>query len=53
MSNYVKKYFEDIWIHLNNLIKILTQNASVHYIVGNVSFYNNLIPFVEKGINPE
>jgi hypothetical protein len=44
LSNYVAKYFEDIWIHLNGLTKILTKRASVHFIVGNSKFYNVIVP---------
>ncbi|OGE96825.1 MAG: hypothetical protein A3A83_02170 [Candidatus Doudnabacteria bacterium RIFCSPLOWO2_01_FULL_48_57] len=44
LSKYLSKYFADIWLHLQSLIKVLQPNAEVHYIVGNVSFYGNLVP---------
>lgn len=47
LSNYVAKYFEDIWSHLHNLIPVLAPGAELHYIVGNSTFYGILLP-VEK-----
>ncbi len=44
LSNYVAKYFEDIWVHLNSLTKILTERARVHFIVGNSKFYGVIVP---------
>lgn len=44
MANYVAKYFEDMWIHIKHLPKILTQGAKIHYIVGNSTFYETLLP---------
>ncbi len=44
LANYVAKYFADTWLHLCSLSKSLKQDAEVHYIVGNVSFYNNVVP---------
>lgn len=44
LSNYVAKYFEDIWTHLNGLTKILADEASVHFIVGNSTFYGVIVP---------
>ena len=39
MSNYVHKYFDDIFSHLSNLRGQLLPNAKLNYIVGNSSFY--------------
>ena len=47
LSNYVAKYFEDIWSHLHNLPPVLAPGAELHYIVGNSTFYGILLP-VEK-----
>lgn len=47
LSNYVAKYFEDMWSHFQNLIPILAPDAELHYIVGNSTFYGVLLP-VEK-----
>ncbi len=47
LSNYVAKYFEDMWVHFCNLPPILTPGAELHYIVGNSTFYGVLLP-VEK-----
>jgi hypothetical protein len=44
LSNYVAKYFEDMWRHLQSVYDIITQGGSVHYIVGNSIFYNILLP---------
>jgi hypothetical protein len=43
ISNYIIKYFDDIWEHINDLTNILSSGARVHYIVGNSMFYGVLI----------
>jgi len=65
LANYVAKYFEDIWEHLKGLRNILAEDASVHYIVGNSTFYGVVLPvhefyadmlrrlgFVDIGVRP-
>ena len=47
MANYVAKYFEDIWVHLENLRGVLADGARVHYIVGNSTFYGVMVPVEE------
>ena len=47
LANYVAKYFDDIWEHLNSLVLVLSGNSKIHYIVGNSTFYGVLLP-VEK-----
>ena len=47
LANYVAKYFDDIWKHLNSLIPVLSNNSEIHYIVGNSTFYGVLLS-VEK-----
>lgn len=44
LSNYVARYFHDMWMHLRQIAGIMTAGAEVHYIVGNSSFYGVLIP---------
>ncbi|MCD4738218.1 MAG: DNA methyltransferase [Anaerolineae bacterium] len=44
MANYVARYFEDIWQHFNSLVTVLHTGASVHYVVGNSTFYGVLLP---------
>ena len=44
LSNYVAKYFEDIWTHLQNVRTVIASGGRVHYIVGNSSFYGVLVP---------
>jgi len=44
LSNYVAKYFEDMWCHIQDVVNVLAEGAAVHYIVGNSTFYNTLVP---------
>jgi D12 class N6 adenine-specific DNA methyltransferase len=43
MSNYVAKYFDDMWAHFQGLTPVLAPGAEIHYIVGNSSFYGTLV----------
>lgn len=43
LSNYVAKYFCDIWEHLRSLTPVLARDAEVHYIIGNSTFYGVLL----------
>ena len=43
MSNYVHKYFDDIYSHLLNVRVLLKPDARVNYIVGNSSFYGHFV----------
>ena len=47
LSNYVAKYFSDMWEHMNSLLPILERGSELHYIVGNSTFYGVLLS-VEK-----
>ncbi|MGH8224885.1 MAG: DNA methyltransferase [Gammaproteobacteria bacterium] len=47
LANYVAKYFEDMWDHISDMVRILNKKAEVHYVVGNSTFYGTLLP-VEK-----
>lgn len=43
MSQYVLKFFDDMYIHLANLRNKLNQGAEIIYILGNSSFYGNFV----------
>ncbi|WP_244486028.1 hypothetical protein [Bradyrhizobium viridifuturi] len=47
LSNYVAKYFDDMWAHFRGLRTILADDARLHYIVGNSTFYGVLLPVEE------
>jgi hypothetical protein len=47
LSNYVAKYFEDMWRHVSDIGAVLTDEAEVHYVVGNSTFYGTLLPVEE------
>lgn len=44
LSNYVAKYFYDMWLHLHQVVDVMSTGAEVHYIVGNSTFYGVLVP---------
>jgi DNA modification methylase len=44
MANYVARYFEDILQHFKSLARVLNAGATVHYVVGNSTFYGVLVP---------
>ena len=44
LSNYVAKYFEDIWRHIRDVYTVMSHGGRVHYIVGNSTFYDVLVP---------
>ena len=43
MALYVKKFFDDMYLHLSNLREHLNNNATINYILGNSSFYGNYV----------
>lgn len=43
MALYVKKFFDDMYLHLSNLRDHLNNNARINYILGNSSFYGNYV----------
>jgi len=47
LARYIEKYFVDMWLHFEGLQHILTPNAQLHYIVGNSTFYETLLPVEE------
>ena len=44
MANYVLKYFDDIAMHIKSSFETIKDGGTVHYIVGNSSFYGNTVP---------
>lgn len=43
MATYVLKFFDDMYLHFSNLRTHLLPNATIHYILGNSSFYGNFV----------
>ena len=43
MASYVHKFFDDMYIHFDNLRNHLKPNASINYILGNSSFYGHFV----------
>jgi hypothetical protein len=44
LSNYVAKYFEDMWRHIYDIANVMVLGGTVHYIVGNSRFYDTVVP---------
>lgn len=44
LSNYVAKYFEDMWRHLKDVANVMSMRGTVHYIIGNSRFYDTVVP---------
>jgi len=44
LSNYIAKYFSDMWLHMQQVAKVIADGGTVHYVVGNSVFYNVLVP---------
>jgi hypothetical protein len=43
LAVYVLKYFHDMHLHLSSLRCILEDGAQLHYIVGNSTFFGNMV----------
>lgn len=43
LANYVAKYFHDMWQHFRGIPAILAPGSEVHYVVGNSTFYGELL----------
>ncbi len=43
MATYVLKYFYDMHLHLSSLPNVLEPGSELHYIVGNSSFFGNMV----------
>jgi len=35
LSNYVARYFYDMWVHFRGIVDVMAAGAEVHYVVGN------------------
>jgi hypothetical protein len=44
LATYITKYADDVWRHLRSLRAVLVAGATVHYVVGNSTFYGVLLP---------
>lgn len=44
LSNYVAKYFEDMWHHVKDMANVMAMDGTVHYIIGNSRFYDTVVP---------
>ena len=44
LATYIAKYFEDVWTHLRSIAPVISSGGEVHYIVGNSTFYDVLLP---------
>jgi hypothetical protein len=44
LSNYVAKYFEDMWKHFQGATELTARGGEIHYIVGNSVFYGICLP---------
>jgi len=43
MAQYVHKYFDDMSLHFRAARKLMRKGGTVHYIVGNSTFYGNMV----------
>jgi len=43
LSIYVLKYFHDMHLHLSSMRSVLQDKAELHYIVGNSTFFGNMV----------
>lgn len=43
LATYVLKYFYDMHLHLSSLPNVLEPGAELHYIVGNSTFFGNVV----------
>lgn len=44
LSRYVHKYFDDMVLHVAELMRVVKPGGTVHYIVGNSKFYDVVLP---------
>lgn len=47
LAKYVHKYFHDMQLHFESLRHVLSDNAELHYIVGNSSFFGIMVDTAE------
>jgi hypothetical protein len=44
LSNYVGKYFDDMWAHFQATLSHVKPGGAVSYIIGNSTFYGHVVP---------
>lgn len=44
LSNYVRKYFHDMALHVASLARVMRRGGMAHYVVGNSKFYDVVVP---------
>lgn len=44
LARYVGKYFEDMWLHIRSIPRLLAPGGRAVYIVGNSTFYGTMVP---------
>jgi hypothetical protein len=44
LATYVAKYFADMWLHIREAATMIRDGGEVHYVVGNSTFYDVLVP---------
>ncbi|MBI4701068.1 MAG: DNA methyltransferase [Deltaproteobacteria bacterium] len=44
LASYVGKYFEDMWSHLQSVVRLVRTGGELHYVVGNSKFYDIVVP---------
>jgi len=44
LARYVRKYFHDIWLHMQSLKRAISGSGRVIYVIGNSTFYGVLVP---------
>jgi hypothetical protein len=47
LSRYVAKYFHDMWSHFKAASAVMKKGGQVYYVVGNSTFFGNLVPTEE------
>jgi hypothetical protein len=44
LSNYVRKYFHDMALHLESLARVLRRGGRAQFVIGNSKFYDVVVP---------
>ncbi|TAE57823.1 MAG: DNA methyltransferase [Nostocales cyanobacterium] len=47
LAIYVLKYFHDMYLHFSSIRSILVKGAELHYIIGNSTFFGNMVDTAE------
>ncbi|MBN2216698.1 MAG: DNA adenine methylase [Pirellulales bacterium] len=43
LSNYVAKYFDDMWQHFRVVSRVMKPRSELHYVIGNSKFYQCMV----------